>query len=135
MEHPDEEDAQVEQYSRIPEEKFEVLVFQLGDENYGIDIHQIAEIIRFVEPTEIPNTAAYLDGIISLRGRMVPVINGRKRLGMNCGSLIGNPGSLCCKMIPNYKEFLWIPLHKWLNCQNKYRTASSCCGWRGCRIY
>jgi purine-binding chemotaxis protein CheW len=80
MEHPDEEDAQATVQS-IPEEKFEVLVFQLGDENYGLDILQIAEIIRFVEPTEIPNTAAYLDGIISLRGRMVPVINGRKRLG------------------------------------------------------
>jgi purine-binding chemotaxis protein CheW len=80
MEHPDEEDAQAVTQS-IPEEKLEVLVFQLGNENYGLDILQIAEIIRFVEPTEIPNTAAYLDGIISLRGRMVPVINGRKRLG------------------------------------------------------
>lgn len=79
MEHPDEEDEAAVQ--TVPEEKFEVLVFQLGNENYGLDILQIAEIIRFVEPTEIPNTAAYLDGIISLRGRIVPVINGRKRLG------------------------------------------------------
>jgi purine-binding chemotaxis protein CheW len=80
MEHPDDEDDQPA-VAAVPEEKLEVLVFQLGNENYGLDIFQIAEIIRFVEPTEIPNTAAYLDGIISLRGRMVPVINGRKRLG------------------------------------------------------
>ncbi|HEY7159721.1 MAG TPA: chemotaxis protein CheW [Acidobacteriota bacterium] len=80
MEHPDDEDSQTAALP-VPEEKLEVLVFQVGDENYGLDILQIAEIIRFVEPTEIPNTAAYLDGIISLRGRMVPVINGRKRLG------------------------------------------------------
>src|SRR4029078_13081379 len=80
MEHPEEEDAEAA-VQPVPEEKFEVLVFQLGNENYGLDILQIAEIIRFVEPTEIPNTAAYLDGIISLRGRIVPVINGRKRLG------------------------------------------------------
>src|SRR5262249_11662048 len=79
MEHPDDEDQAAAQ--PLVEEKLEVLVFQLGGENYGLDILQIAEIIRFVEPTEIPNTAAYLDGIISLRGRMVPVINGRKRLG------------------------------------------------------
>ena len=80
MEHPDDEDAEAAAQP-IVEEKLEVLVFQLGGENYGLDILQIAEIIRFVEPTEIPNTAAHLDGIISLRGRMVPVINGRKRLG------------------------------------------------------
>ena len=79
MTHPDEEDAKSE--ADVPEEKFEVLVFQLGGESYGIDIQQISEIIRFIEPTEIPNAVAYLDGIISLRGRMVPVINGRKRLG------------------------------------------------------
>jgi purine-binding chemotaxis protein CheW len=80
IEHPDDEDAQATTQT-IPEEKLEVLVFELGNEHYGLNILQIAEIIRFVEPTEIPNTAAYLDGIISLRGRMVPVINGRKRLG------------------------------------------------------
>lgn len=80
MEHPDDEESQAASQP-VPEEKLEVLVFQLGGENYGLDILQVAEIIRFVEPTEIPNTAAYLDGIISLRGRMVPVINGRKRLG------------------------------------------------------
>src|SRR5262245_44366925 len=80
MEHPEDEDTEATTQS-IPEEKLEVLVFELGNEHYGLDILQIAEIIRFVEPTEIPNTAAYLDGIISLRGRMVPVINGRKRLG------------------------------------------------------
>src|SRR5262249_32761615 len=44
-------------------------------------IDSIAEIIRFLEPTEVPNTLGYLDGIISLRGRIIPVINGRKRLG------------------------------------------------------
>jgi len=80
MEHLDDEDTQTAAQT-VPEEKMEVLVFQLGNEHYGLDIQQIAEIIRFVEPTEIPNTVAHLDGIISLRGRIIPVINGRKRLG------------------------------------------------------
>jgi purine-binding chemotaxis protein CheW len=80
MQHPDDEDSETSEQP-VVEEKLEVLVFQVAGENYGLDILLIAEIIRFVEPTEIPNTAAYLDGIISLRGRMVPVINGRKRLG------------------------------------------------------
>lgn len=62
-------------------EELELLIFQLGTERYGIDIQQILEIIRFIEPTGIPNTISFLDGIISLRGKMIPVINGRKRLG------------------------------------------------------
>jgi purine-binding chemotaxis protein CheW len=80
MEHPQDDEVQSIEHT-IPQELFEVLVFQLGGENYAIDIQQIAEIIRFVEPTEVPNSVAFLDGIISLRGRMIPVVNGRKRLG------------------------------------------------------
>jgi purine-binding chemotaxis protein CheW len=64
-----------------PDEVIEVLVFQLGKERYGIEIHQVAEIIRYMEPTYVPHTVSFLDGIISLRGRMIPVVNARKRLG------------------------------------------------------
>jgi len=64
-----------------PEETLEVLVFQLGRENYGVPIEHVLEIIQFVEATQVPHTVGFLDGIISLRGEMIPVINGRKRLG------------------------------------------------------
>ena len=77
---PDEESvqspAQIE-----PEEVMEVLVFQLNQEKYGIPIDHVVEIIRFVEATEVPHTVHFLEGIISLRGEMIPVVNGRKRLG------------------------------------------------------
>jgi len=65
----------------IPEEQLDVLVFQLGGEHYGIDIHYVAEIVRYKEPAAVPHTVDFLDGIISVRGRMIPVINGRRRLG------------------------------------------------------
>lgn len=64
----------------IPEDLVEVLVFQLHEEQYGIPIEQVLEIIRYSEPTEVPHTVVFLEGIISLRGEMIPVINGRKRL-------------------------------------------------------
>jgi purine-binding chemotaxis protein CheW len=80
LEEDDEEESEHRE-ELAPEEEMEALVFQLGSEHYGMDIQQIAEIIRFQEPTEVPNTIRFLDGIISLRGRMIPVINGRKRLG------------------------------------------------------
>jgi purine-binding chemotaxis protein CheW len=65
----------------VPEEEVELLIFKVGSETYGLDIRSVAQIIRYAEPTYVPHTVAFLDGIISLRGRMVPVINARKRLG------------------------------------------------------
>jgi purine-binding chemotaxis protein CheW len=65
----------------VPEDAFEILVFHLSAERYGIPIEHVKEIIRFSEPTGVPHTVNFLDGIISLRGEMIPLINGRKRLG------------------------------------------------------
>jgi purine-binding chemotaxis protein CheW len=66
---------------RDPVEVVEVLVLKIGPETYGVPIDHVLEIIRFAEATEVPHTVDFLDGIISLRGEMIPVINGRKRLG------------------------------------------------------
>ena len=63
------------------EDGFQVLVFHLGNERYAMPIEYIQEIIRYIEPTAVPHTVNFLDGIISLRGQMIPLINGRKRLG------------------------------------------------------
>src|SRR5262249_54661930 len=82
MEDAEEEDESAKgSEEAVPVEESELLMFELGNERYGLAIDSIAEIIRFLEPTEVPNTLGYLDGIISLRGRIIPVINGRKRLG------------------------------------------------------
>jgi purine-binding chemotaxis protein CheW len=63
-------------------ETVEVLIFQLDQQKFALEIDQIREIIRFRESTTVPNTAPFLEGIISFRGRIVPVINGRMRLGL-----------------------------------------------------
>jgi purine-binding chemotaxis protein CheW len=63
------------------QDTIEVLVFQLDQHKFSVEIDYVVEIIRYREPTSVPNTVSFLDGIISFRGRMVPVINGRKRLG------------------------------------------------------
>lgn len=63
------------------EESIEVLVFQVGPRNFSIEIDDVAEIIRYKEPTNVPNTVFFLDGIISYRGKVIAVINGRKRFG------------------------------------------------------
>jgi purine-binding chemotaxis protein CheW len=79
---PDEDYEEAPQLPQTTSEQLlELLIFRLGNETYGIDIQNVAEIIRFSEPACVPHTVNFLDGIISLRGRMIPVINARKRLG------------------------------------------------------
>lgn len=60
----------------------EYLCFKLGDEEYGINIMAIKEIIKPRELTEVPRTQRFIEGVISLRGLVVPVFDMRKRLGM-----------------------------------------------------
>lgn len=57
----------------------EVLAFKLGAEEYGIDILCVQEIRSYEEPTGIANAAAYIKGVINLRGVIVPVIDMRIR--------------------------------------------------------
>lgn len=51
----------------------QLVVFALGDEEYGLPITQVQEIIRFSEPRSIPNPHASIRGVINLRGRIIPV--------------------------------------------------------------
>ena len=58
------------------------LTFALGDEEYGVAILNVQEIKGYSPATPIPNTPAYVKGVMNLRGAIVPVIDLRLRLGM-----------------------------------------------------
>ncbi|HEY8491248.1 MAG TPA: chemotaxis protein CheW [Dehalococcoidia bacterium] len=60
----------------------QVVAFHLGNERYGVEITAIQEIIQVGTVTPIPNAPAYLEGVTNLRGRIIPVVNLRHRLGM-----------------------------------------------------
>ncbi|MBO8138427.1 MAG: chemotaxis protein CheW [Desulfotomaculum sp.] len=60
----------------------QLVVFQLGDQKYALPIQETQEIIRMTEVTRIPNASYYLEGIINLRGTILPVINLNRRLGL-----------------------------------------------------
>jgi purine-binding chemotaxis protein CheW len=60
----------------------QLVVFRLDDGNYGLDIQLVREINRLVEITPIPNAPEFVEGIINLRGSIVPVINLRQRFGL-----------------------------------------------------
>ncbi|MEW6109662.1 MAG: chemotaxis protein CheW [Nitrospirota bacterium] len=52
------------------------------DEEFGVPINQVYEIIRIGSITTVPNAPSYMEGVINLRGRVLPVLNLRKRLGL-----------------------------------------------------
>ena len=56
------------------------VVFRTGDEIFGVGIDAIREIVKFVEVAEVPDAPDFLEGMINLRGRIVPIIDLRKRL-------------------------------------------------------
>jgi purine-binding chemotaxis protein CheW len=61
--------------------EFQIVVCQLGEENYGLDIGSVYEIIRFQECTAIPAAPPYVDGVINLRGLVIPVMDMASRFG------------------------------------------------------
>lgn len=59
------------------------LTFSMADEEYGIGILKIKEIIGMMPVTTIPQTPTFVKGVINLRGRVIPVIDLRLRFGMD----------------------------------------------------
>jgi purine-binding chemotaxis protein CheW len=59
-----------------------VVSFRLGSEEYGVDIAQVQEIIRMVEITHVPRAPHFMEGVINLRGQLIPIIDLRTRFAM-----------------------------------------------------
>jgi purine-binding chemotaxis protein CheW len=59
----------------------QLVSFVIDKEEYGIDILNVQEIIRSVEISRVPNAPEFVDGVINLRGKIVPVLDLRKRFG------------------------------------------------------
>ena len=60
----------------------QLVVFTLGTEHYALGIQQVHEIIRYSEPRSVASRADWVRGVISLRGRIVPVYDLAARLGL-----------------------------------------------------
>lgn len=58
------------------------LTFRLGEEDYGLEILKVQEIIGMQEITSIPRTPEFLKGVINLRGKVIPVVDLRLKFGM-----------------------------------------------------
>ena len=64
------------------EELLQLVSFNIGEEEFGVDILKVQEINRMPEVTQVPNAPEYIDGVINLRGKVIPVIDLRRRFGI-----------------------------------------------------
>ena len=64
------------------EDILQLVSFTLKDEEYAVDILNVQEINRITEITQVPNAPHYVEGVINLRGKVMPVINLRKKFGI-----------------------------------------------------
>jgi len=64
------------------DELIQLVSFNIGEEEFGVDILKVQEINRMVEVTRVPNAPEYVDGVINLRGKVIPIIDLRRRFGM-----------------------------------------------------
>lgn len=60
----------------------QLVVFSLGEEEYALPITRVQEIIRYTEPRAVASEAAWIRGVISLRGKIIPVCDLAARLGL-----------------------------------------------------
>ncbi|WMW22811.1 chemotaxis protein CheW [Methanolobus mangrovi] len=67
----------------IDEDLHQLVIFNLGLEEFGVNIMQVQEIIRMPEITRIPRSPDYIKGVINLRGKIIVVMDLDKRFGMS----------------------------------------------------
>lgn len=56
--------------------------FLIDDEEYGVEVLKVREIIRMTDVTRVPNAPIFVDGVFNLRGKVIPIISLRKRLSL-----------------------------------------------------
>ena len=68
--------------TKIVDNTFQYIVIRLGEEQYGIDISYVNNIVRMQRITRVPKVAPYLKGVINLRGEVLPVVSLRLKMGL-----------------------------------------------------
>jgi len=78
----EESDYALESEEEEEEEKLHLVGFMLSGEEYAFEIGQVQEIIRITGWTRVPNAPGHIMGVINLRGRIIPVVDPKVRMGM-----------------------------------------------------
>ncbi len=60
----------------------QLVTFSVGGEQFGVDILKVQEIIRMIEITRVPSSPDFVEGVVNLRGQVIPIVDMRKRFGL-----------------------------------------------------
>ncbi len=63
-------------------EEVQLVVFKIGDEEFGVEINQVREIVKLVSITRMPKAPVFIEGVVNLRGQIITVIDLAKRLDL-----------------------------------------------------
>jgi len=63
-------------------DELQLVSFNVGNEEFGVDILKVQEINRMVEITRVPQAPHYVEGVINLRGKVIPIVDLRKRFNL-----------------------------------------------------
>ncbi len=102
-------------------EELQLVVFKLGKEEYGVDIAKVQEIVRLQEITHIPQAPPFVEGIVNLRGQIIPIIDLKKRFNLECKEAVEGEkrvivvnigGQIIGIVVDNVSEIIRIPKDK-----------------------
>jgi purine-binding chemotaxis protein CheW len=65
-----------------PEVQRQIVAFRVGEETFGLEIGEVLEVVEYREITPVPRSPAFVAGIINLRGAILPVVDLRRRFGL-----------------------------------------------------
>lgn len=93
------------------------LTFRVGDENYGIEICCVTEIVSMQKVTEVPDMPDFIKGVINLRGQVIPVIDVRSRFSLppkayddrTCAIVANLQTMIVGLIVDSVDEVLYIP--------------------------
>ena len=115
-----------EKKAMIVEDTVQLVTFQVGSGEYGLDINAIIEVVRPQKITPLPRMPEFIEGVINLRGAIIPVVDLRKRFGLASihddprkmrmiitkGAVPDSPGTrpeLLGLVVDRVKEVLYVP--------------------------
>lgn len=75
-------DNLINENTQLSSEEYQVVAFKLGKEEYAVDVLNVQEIERLLNITRVPRTQNYIEGVINLRGNIVPVVNLHKKFSL-----------------------------------------------------
>jgi purine-binding chemotaxis protein CheW len=96
---------QKEQKKQFVEKKDKYLTFALGAEEYGLEILKVREIIGYMSITNIPQAPPHVEGVINLRGQVIPIVDLRSKFGMETTTVTDETCIIVVEVSQNTRTF------------------------------